>query len=61
MLTGQQIKINMVRFYYIQSNTLHIGCNNEKKAITRGMYKIRFIKQANKITEDNIPLLQILE
>ena len=43
------------------SNTIQIGCNNEKKAITRGMYKIRFIKQANKITEDNIPLLQILD
>jgi hypothetical protein len=43
------------------SNTIQIGCNNEKKAITRGIYKIRFIKQANKITEDNIPLLQILD
>lgn len=43
------------------SNTLHIGCNNEKKAITRGMYKIRFIKQANRITDDNIPILQILD
>ena len=43
------------------SNTIQIGFNNEKKAITRGMYKIRFIKQANKITEDNIPLLQILD
>jgi uncharacterized protein DUF6088 len=43
------------------SNTIQIGFNNEKKAITRGMYKIRFIKQANKITEDNIPILQILD
>ncbi len=43
------------------SNTIQIGYHNEKKAITRGMYKIRFIKQANKITEDNIPLLQILD
>lgn len=43
------------------STTIQIGCNNEKKAITRGMYKIRFIKQANKITEENIPLLQILD
>ncbi len=43
------------------SNTIQIGCNNEKKAITRGIYKIRFIKQANKITEDNISLLQILD
>ena len=43
------------------SNTIQIGCNNEKKAITRGIYKIRFIKQPNKITEDNIPILQILD
>jgi len=43
------------------SNTIQIGSNNEKKAITRGIYKIRFIKQANKITKDNIPLLQILD
>ncbi len=43
------------------SNTIQIGFNNEKKAITRGVYKIRFIKQANKITDDNIPLLQVLD
>ncbi|MCP4551107.1 MAG: hypothetical protein GY834_03475 [Bacteroidetes bacterium] len=43
------------------SNTIQIGFNNEKKAITRGMYKIRFIKQTNKITEDNIPMLQMLD
>ena len=43
------------------SNTIQIGCNNEKKAITRGMYKIRFIKQPNRITEDNTPILQILD
>ncbi len=46
---------------YWVSNTIQIGFNNEKKAISRGMYKIRFIKQANKITEDNIPMLQILD
>ena len=43
------------------SNTIQIGCNNEKKAIIRGMYKIRFSKQANRITKDNIPILQILD
>jgi hypothetical protein len=43
------------------SNTIQIGYNSEKKAIIRGMYKISFVKQANKITENNITLLQILD
>lgn len=43
------------------SNTIQIGCNHEKKAIYRGNYKIRFIKQYNNITKENISLLQILD
>jgi hypothetical protein len=43
------------------SNTIQIGYNSEKKAISRGMYKISFVKQANRITENNISLLQILD
>lgn len=43
------------------SNTIQIGANEPKKSITRGMYKIRFIKQPNKITKENIPLLRILD
>jgi predicted transcriptional regulator of viral defense system len=43
------------------SNTIQIGMNNEKNALTRGKYKIRFIKQTNQITKENIPLLQILD
>lgn len=43
------------------SNTIQIACNNEKKALTRGIYKIRFIKQYNRITKENIPILQILD
>ncbi len=43
------------------SNTIQIGVNTEKKAITRGMYKIKFIKQANRITKENSSLLRILD
>jgi len=42
-------------------NTIQIGVNREKKATKRGMYKIKFIKQPNKITKENIPLLRILD
>lgn len=43
------------------SNTIQIGCNNEKKAFTRDIYRIKFIKQPNRINKDNIPVLQILD
>lgn len=43
------------------SGIIQIGANEPKKSITRGMYKIRFIKQPNKITKENIPLLRILD
>ncbi|MFO7827178.1 MAG: DUF6088 family protein [Bacteroidales bacterium] len=42
-------------------NTIQIGVNREKKATKRGMYKIKFIKQPNKIKKENIPLLRILD
>lgn len=40
---------------------IQIGTNEPKKSITRGMYKIRFIKQPNKISKEIIPLLRILD
>jgi hypothetical protein len=43
------------------SGIIQIGTNEPKKNITRGMYKIRFIKQPNKITKENIPFLRILD
>ncbi len=43
------------------SNTIQIGVNREKKATKRGMYKIKFIKQPNTITKENILLLRILD
>jgi hypothetical protein len=41
--------------------TLQIGTNKYRRAITRGLYKISFIVQPNKITKTNIELLRILD
>ena len=43
------------------SGIIQIGANEPKKSILRGLYKIRFVKQANKITKKNIPFLRILD
>lgn len=43
------------------SGIIQIGTNEQKKSITRGIFKIRFIKQPNKITKENINLLRILD
>jgi hypothetical protein len=40
---------------------LQIGITNEKKAIKRSYYRISFIKQQNRITKENIPLLRLLD
>lgn len=40
---------------------LEIGMRKEKKAIIRGIYRIRFIRQDNTITKENIPLLRLLD
>ncbi len=42
-------------------NIIQIGVNFDKKQIKRGKYSIRFIRQWNKITKTNIPLLQLLD
>lgn len=41
--------------------TLQIGTRREKKAITRNIYQIRFVKQENIITKENIPSLKLLD
>jgi len=43
------------------SAILEIGMHKEKKAIIRGIYRIRFIRQENTITKENIPLLRLLD
>lgn len=59
-LTGYSI-FNSLLLTTQVSNTIQIGSNKEKNALVRGMYKIRFVKQTNRITKENIPLLQILD
>ena len=43
------------------SNTIQIGTNIERKPRKRGIYNIRFIRQKNNITKENIYLLQVLD
>ena len=43
------------------SAILEIGMRKEKRAIVRGIYRIRFIRQDNIITKENIPLLRLLD
>ena len=43
------------------SNIIQIGKNEIRSAFKRGIYKIAFIKQKNKITKENISLLKILD
>lgn len=59
-LTGYSI-YNQLNLTTQVSGIIQIGTNEVKKSITRGMYKIKFIKQANKITKENIPQLCILD
>lgn len=43
------------------SGIIQIGINGVKKNLERGIYSVRFIKQPNEITEDNIRYLVILD
>lgn len=43
------------------SNTIQIGKNVVRPKLKRGKYTIRFVRQKNTITKENIPLLQILD
>ncbi|MEX0720602.1 MAG: DUF6088 family protein [Balneolaceae bacterium] len=43
------------------SNTIQIGKNAVRPKLKRGKYTIRFVRQKNTITKENIPLLQILD
>ena len=43
------------------SFVIQIGRNETRPSLKRGRYRISFIKQKNTITQDNIPLLQILD
>jgi predicted transcriptional regulator of viral defense system len=43
------------------SNTIQVGTNIDKKSRKRGKYTIRFIRQKNNITNENITLLQMVD
>ena len=43
------------------SNTIQIGTNIDRKPKKRGKYNIRFIRQKNTISKENIYMLQILD
>jgi hypothetical protein len=40
---------------------LQVGAADEKKGIKRNYYRISFIKQKNRMTKENIPLLRLLD
>ena len=43
------------------SNVIEIGGKGKKNNPRRGLYSIRFVQQANQISKNNIPLLQLLD
>lgn len=59
-LTGYSV-YNQLGLTTQVSNTIQIGRNDTRPALVRDRYKIKFIRQKNTITKDNIPLLQILD
>jgi len=59
-ITGLAI-YNQLHFTTQVSHVIQIGRNVTRPALKRGQYKIRFIKQNNIITKENIPLLQLID
>ncbi len=43
------------------SGIIQIGTNTTKRNLKRGLYKVRFIKQPNQITDENIKYLMVLD
>lgn len=43
------------------ANVIIIGTSRRRDSVKRGIYQVKFISQPNKITGENIPLLQILD
>ena len=59
-ITGVQAFASMGLTSQISSSIL-IGTGKYRRPLTRGEYKISFLKQNNVITEDNVELLRILD
>jgi hypothetical protein len=59
-LTGYSI-YNQLGLTTQISNTIQIGRNDIRPSLNRDRYSIKFVKQKNTITKENIPLLQLLD
>ncbi len=59
-ITGYQI-FNEFGLTTQVSAILQIGTIKDKKSTKRSFYRIKFVKQWNTITKENIPLLQLLD
>jgi hypothetical protein len=59
-LTGYSI-YNQLALTTQVSHTIQIGKKQIRPSFKRGRYTIAFVRQANTITKDNIPLLQLLD
>lgn len=44
-----------------QPNEFWIATGKERRSMVRGKYRIRFVKQDNAITQEDIPLFQLLD
>jgi len=59
-LTGYSV-YNQLGLTTQVSSVIQIGVNELKKNLSRGTFKVRFVRQYNRITKENIPLLRILD
>lgn len=59
-ITGYSV-FNSLKLTTQMPNVIQIAVNFDKKGIKRNIYTIKFVRQWNKITKDNIPLLQLLD
>jgi predicted transcriptional regulator of viral defense system len=59
-ITGYSI-FNSLKLSTQVPNVIQIAVNFDKKGIRRGIYIVKFVRQWNKITKANIPLLQLLD
>lgn len=59
-ITGYPV-FNSFKLTTQMPNVIQIGMNFDKKSINRGIYPVKFVRQWNKITKANIPLLQLLD
>ena len=59
-ITGYSI-FNRLKLTTQVPNIVQIGTNLDKRELRRGIYRIRFVRQWNRITKENVFLLQLLD